>query len=158
MTSGHMKSSSNRIGTCHLPKVSLPNKRVPISPLNDSQQFGPRPRKNIPDERNVVLLGHIIMFAMNTRITRQRQPRSRLHTDAAEQINAVSLRGEHQVEPRRLLAAAAKIKVRIDRPERAGPAIPGQVIAQSVVDIEVEIEAGARYMLELVRLKMLNLD
>ena len=46
----------------------------------------------------------------------------------------------------------------VDRPESARPAIRGQVIAQSVIDIQVEIEAVARHVLELVRLKVLNLD
>src|SRR5580698_7676870 len=87
--------------------------------------------ENVPDERDFVLLGNIIMLAMNTRIARQRQPRCRSDADAAQQIDPVALGGKHQVEAWRLFAAAIKIKVRINRPESGRPAICGQVIAQS---------------------------
>ena len=135
------RDACRRIRACHVIEVALADERIVVPALNQPEQIATRPRKHVAHERNVVLLGHVIVLAMDTRITRQRQPRSRSDPDATEQINPVALGGKHQVKPRRLLTAAVEIKVRVDGPEGTRPAIRRQVIAQAVIDVQVKVEA-----------------
>ncbi len=46
----------------------------------------------------------------------------------------------------------------VDRPPAVGAQIPGKMIAQPIVDIQVEIKTGARYSIDLTGLKMLDID
>ena len=91
-------------------------------------------------ERDGVELGDIVL-AMDLRIASQRQPGRRSDSRAARFFGPVTLSGEDQVEALCLLAEPSKIEVCVDGPPRAGMELRGQVIAQAIVDIEIEVEA-----------------
>ena len=151
------RDACRRIGPRHVVEVALANERVAISPLDEREQIAARAGKDIAHERDVVLLGHV-MLAVNIRVTGQGKPRGGSHADPPKQLDPIALRGEHNVEARGLLPAPVEIEVRVNRPESAGSQLARQVIPQAVVDIQVEVEALAGHAFQVSRLEVLDLN
>ena len=115
------------------------------------------PGKMLPTNATSYCLAHVVL-AVDLRVARQRQPGRGRDADAAEQVGAVALGGEDDVEAGRLFAAAVEVEVRVDGPEGTGPQVGRQVIPQAVVDIQIQVEALSGDAIQRHGLEMLDLD
>ena len=68
------RDAGRRIGPGHVVEVALADERVAVSPLDQRQQIAARAGEDIADERDVVLLGQVVL-AVNLGIAGQGQPR-----------------------------------------------------------------------------------
>src|ERR1700679_3563527 len=108
----------------------------------------------MPHKSNIILLGDIVL-AMDLQVASERQPGRRCDSGAAQLVGPVTLSGEDQVKALCLLAGPGKIEMCVDGPPRSRAQVRRQVIAQTVVDIQVKVEALAGNAIELTGLEVL---
>ena len=88
----------------------------------------------------------------------QGQPLGRGDPLALQLLGSIALGREDEIERVGLLQAPGEVQMRVDRPPGGGAQIGGEAVLQSVVDVQVEVEALPRNRLQLRRPEMLDLD
>ena len=145
------------VGLGHLVEIAPADEHVGEVFLEMLDGLGAPAGQKVPDEADVVPLRHVVL-AVDFGIAGKRQPLRRGNPLAVQPLCPVALRGQHEVEVLGLGAVPLEIQVGVDRPERAGAQVAGKPVPQTVVDVQVQVEAAAGDVRQIAGQEVLDLN